>query len=148
MTKTLQKDILQPEEIAIEIGRELGIKEQQRACPECGKSLTLRGLYGHLRLAHKKSLGEVAKLAKKAKADALDEVDEVFTLIDRVLANCARQDEIHELAKTGRFPGEQKRKEFMEALARQLEGLEAELEKYGIQLDLDYVKKRKPKPQE
>lgn len=111
---------------------DLGISEQTRACPECGKVLTLRGLHGHLRLAHKKAGKEIGKLANKAKVAPLSKMEEVFTLLDRLQEINDRFDQLEKLHASGSFSEDRTYEEFWDALVGQEKEIYEELKKHGI----------------
>lgn len=130
MTKTLEIDRLELAERSEET--DLGISEQTRACPECGKVLTLRGLHGHLRLAHKKSSKEIGKLASRAKVAPLSKMDEVFAMLDQLKEIEVRFDQIEELKDAGAFAEDETYNEFWDTLVGQEREVCEALKGYGI----------------
>jgi hypothetical protein len=111
---------------------DLGISEQTRACPECGKVLTLRGLHGHLRLAHKKSSKEIGKLANKAKVAPLGKMEEVFALLDQLQEIDDRLARVDKLRAAGAFSDDGTYEEFWETLVGQEREILEELKKHGV----------------
>lgn len=111
---------------------DLGISEQTRACPECGKVLTLRGLHGHLRLAHKKSSKEIGKLASKAKVAPLGKMEEVFALLDQLKEINDRFAQVEKLQAASAFSDDGTYEEFWDALVGQEKEILEELKKHGV----------------
>src|SRR5437870_2681034 len=132
MTKTLEIDRVELEKSDSIQGNGLAAREQTRACPECGNVYTLRGLYGHLRLAHKKTPKEIGKLATKAKVAPLSKMEEVFTLLDRLDQISARFDQVEKLQETGAFADDDEYAEFYDTLVSQERELLEQLKKHGI----------------
>lgn len=81
--------------------------EQQRECPICGESKTLRGLYGHLRMKHGKEGPELAELASSAAVDAENDCDETFDLIFRYLRLWRLYDLVDEMEEYQCFDSEE-----------------------------------------
>ena len=132
MTKILELDRVELEESDSIQGNGLAAREQTRACPECGNVYTLRGLYGHLRLAHKKTPKEIGKLATKAKVAPVSKMEEVFALLDRLNEIDERFDELEDLDSAGAFTEDGTCEEFWETLEGQEREVVEQLKRYGI----------------
>lgn len=117
----------------------MGPQEQKRECPVCRKVCTLRGLYGHLRLAHKKSGKQISELVKRARGDRASEVEELFGVLDQLEQCTHRLGILFKLDDTGSFEDEGAFDALKEALDAQIGALRETLKEKGIDLTDEYL---------
>jgi hypothetical protein len=112
--------------------------EEKRECPECGQPYTVRGLHGHLRLAHRLSPKQILKVVQTAKGDRLSEAEEIFGLLDRLYQNVERVGLLFRLRDT-QCLDEDLFGRIDEALDKEHNLLKSELNRKGVSITNEYL---------
>lgn len=116
--------------------------EQRRTCPICSGVMTLRGLYGHLRMKHNKQGEELKSLVGRAtvaesNANEADDTEETFRLIDQLQYLWERDEAIDELFRQGCFNDDEMKVSLQRALQSEAADVCAALAKRGINITDD-----------
>jgi len=69
----------------------------KRECPKCGKSVSLRGLPGHLRFSHGVNSKKVPELIDQSRIDETSKAERVFEIMDELRELRDRLKQVNEM---------------------------------------------------